>query len=182
MNVFFTCKNTLVILLQLYRLYVVHYENKKNRKKKLQAERELKYRQSNDIYIISKKSKRNRKHRDRNEEENSDYEVIDKNPTKIPRKIKSRKDTGYSTASSQTPSKSHSTNLGTKKLNKMDSSHKERKLNKENKRARSKPLTKKQEIFSQQSESSEIEIINEKRPKQKKRAVTSSSSSNSSSE
>lgn len=29
MNVFFTCKNTLVILLQLYRLYVVYSENRK---------------------------------------------------------------------------------------------------------------------------------------------------------
>ncbi|EDS31509.1 transmembrane protein 26 [Culex quinquefasciatus] len=29
MNIFFTCKNTLVILLQLYRLYVVHSENRK---------------------------------------------------------------------------------------------------------------------------------------------------------
>ena len=28
MNIFFTCKNTLVILLQLYRLYVVQTENK----------------------------------------------------------------------------------------------------------------------------------------------------------
>jgi len=28
MNIFFTCKNTLVILLQLYRLYVVQSENK----------------------------------------------------------------------------------------------------------------------------------------------------------
>lgn len=33
MNVFFTCKNTLVILLQLYRLYVVYSENKKKEEK-----------------------------------------------------------------------------------------------------------------------------------------------------
>ncbi|RZB38981.1 transmembrane protein 26, partial [Asbolus verrucosus] len=33
MNVFFTCKNTLVILLQLYRLYVVHSEHRKKRTK-----------------------------------------------------------------------------------------------------------------------------------------------------
>lgn len=33
MNVFFTCKNTLVILLQLYRLYVVNSEHRKNRQK-----------------------------------------------------------------------------------------------------------------------------------------------------
>ncbi|XP_055608489.1 transmembrane protein 26 [Uranotaenia lowii] len=30
MNIFFTCKNTLVILLQLYRLYVVHSERRKS--------------------------------------------------------------------------------------------------------------------------------------------------------
>lgn len=34
MNVFFTCKNTLVILLQLYRLYVVYSENRKKDDKK----------------------------------------------------------------------------------------------------------------------------------------------------
>lgn len=39
MNVFFTCKNTLVILLQLYRLYVVHTENHKH--KKLQRRQQL---------------------------------------------------------------------------------------------------------------------------------------------
>lgn len=32
MNIFFTCKNTLVILLQLYRLYVVQSESKSKRK------------------------------------------------------------------------------------------------------------------------------------------------------
>ncbi|XP_077301614.1 transmembrane protein 26 [Arctopsyche grandis] len=35
MNVFFTCKNTLVILLQIYRLYVVHSETNKSKNKKL---------------------------------------------------------------------------------------------------------------------------------------------------
>lgn len=34
MNIFFTCKNTLVILLQLYRLYVVQSESKNKRSKK----------------------------------------------------------------------------------------------------------------------------------------------------
>ncbi|XP_033608686.1 transmembrane protein 26, partial [Cryptotermes secundus] len=34
MNVFFTCKNTLVIVLQLYRLYVVNSETRKQKKKK----------------------------------------------------------------------------------------------------------------------------------------------------
>lgn len=34
MNIFFTCKNTLVILLQLYRLYVVQTENRSKRNKR----------------------------------------------------------------------------------------------------------------------------------------------------
>lgn len=33
MNIFFTCKNSLVIILQLYRLHVVYSENRKNKKK-----------------------------------------------------------------------------------------------------------------------------------------------------
>lgn len=33
MNIFFTCKNTLVILLQIYRLYVVYSEHRKSKKK-----------------------------------------------------------------------------------------------------------------------------------------------------
>lgn len=84
MNVFFTCtlsevnisklisiknnlrcsigKNTLVILLQLYRLYVVHSENKANEKKKMLDSLKANSRkrndlnemnQFNDIYIIS---------------------------------------------------------------------------------------------------------------------------------
>ena len=33
MNIFFTCKNTLVIILQFYRLFVVQIEKKKEMKK-----------------------------------------------------------------------------------------------------------------------------------------------------
>jgi len=33
MNIFFTCKNTLVIILQFYRLFVVQIEKKKELKK-----------------------------------------------------------------------------------------------------------------------------------------------------
>lgn len=81
MNVFFTCKNTLVILLQLYRLYVVYSENNKQKKKK-----------SNDfeltnISIISKgdmyktkrrtsedKKKQHKKKYEEESESNSEYE------------------------------------------------------------------------------------------------------------
>lgn len=49
MNIFFTCKNTLVILLQLYRLYVVQSENKSKRKNKKYSKTEV-----SNISIISR--------------------------------------------------------------------------------------------------------------------------------
>lgn len=78
MNVFFTCKNTLVILLQLYRLYVVYSESHKKTKKKSSNDFEL-----SNISIISKpemygsrkrspvrkKEKRNKKQKRKYEEE-----------------------------------------------------------------------------------------------------------------
>lgn len=72
----FLGKNTLVILLQLYRLYVVHTENNKtkSKKKKLKYQQECRQRQSkgsrghrkndsDDIYIIS--NERSSKHKKR---------------------------------------------------------------------------------------------------------------------
>ena len=41
MNIFFTCKNTLVILLQLYRLYVVQSENKRKSKQEIYKKYEI---------------------------------------------------------------------------------------------------------------------------------------------
>lgn len=76
MNVFFTCKNTLVILLQLYRLYVVYSENnKKEKKKKLKNDFEL-----TNISIISKgdiyKTRRNSpvKIKDKNKSNKKKYQ------------------------------------------------------------------------------------------------------------
>lgn len=51
MNIFFTCKNTLVILLQLYRLYVVQSEGKIKRKKANLGNREAR---SANISIVSR--------------------------------------------------------------------------------------------------------------------------------
>jgi hypothetical protein len=51
-NILFLGKNTLVILLQLYRLYVVFTENRKNLKKKLKH-----HQQSERNYRSSSKSK-----------------------------------------------------------------------------------------------------------------------------
>lgn len=67
MNVFFTCKNTLVILLQLYRLYVVYSENRKTKQKENQHE-------LTSISIISKPdmySERAKKSNRKNKKERS---------------------------------------------------------------------------------------------------------------
>ncbi|XP_014206692.2 transmembrane protein 26 [Copidosoma floridanum] len=56
MNIFFTCKNTLVILLQMYRLYVVQSENREKREK-LKRTRRRRYCESyenGNISIISR--------------------------------------------------------------------------------------------------------------------------------
>ncbi|XP_044731818.1 LOW QUALITY PROTEIN: transmembrane protein 26 [Chrysoperla carnea] len=51
MNVFFTCKNTLVILLQLYRLYVVYSENHQPKSSKQRSKRDF---ELSTISIIAK--------------------------------------------------------------------------------------------------------------------------------
>ncbi|KAG4076381.1 hypothetical protein HA402_005824 [Bradysia odoriphaga] len=123
MNVFFTCKNTLVILLQLYRLYVVHTENRKANKKKMLAERDRSKKrnelnemnQFNDIYIISSGKFDKKKHKRNTIADISDNEnrrrrkTHGKSNTAPPNmsSTSTRKDTGYSTASSQA---SHSSN------------------------------------------------------------------------
>lgn len=66
MNVFFTCKNTLVILLQLYRLYVVYSENRKNKRKEDQHElTSISIISKPDMYSgeRTKKSRKNKKER-----------------------------------------------------------------------------------------------------------------------
>ncbi|XP_059621195.1 transmembrane protein 26 [Phlebotomus argentipes] len=100
MNVFFTCKNTLVILLQLYRLYVVHTENRKMKSRRQE-------RRMNDIYIISSGKHDEGKRRSRRNVESDGSEIEEKHESEK-RRTKNRhasagkKDTGYSTASSQT--------------------------------------------------------------------------------
>ncbi|XP_033198379.1 transmembrane protein 26 [Bombus vancouverensis nearcticus] len=114
MNIFFTCKNTLVILLQLYRLYVVQTENRSKIKKKSEVP---------SISIISKEDmykdvkgkriseeRRRKRRRDKDIEANySDSEETTEEADKFdssPRNIrhsrrKTRQDTGYSTSSSK---------------------------------------------------------------------------------
>ncbi|KAK9869741.1 hypothetical protein WA026_003477 [Henosepilachna vigintioctopunctata] len=101
MNVFFTCKNTLVILLQLYRLYVVNSENKKKLAKRKRFElTNISIISKGDMYSTRKKKldqkqKKALQHSDEYESF-SEEEVKQKKP-----KTKNhRKDTGYSTGSS----------------------------------------------------------------------------------
>ncbi|CAH2012142.1 unnamed protein product [Acanthoscelides obtectus] len=103
MNVFFTCKNTLVILLQMYRLYVVYSEHNK----KVDDHEQL-----TNISIISKDIGYNRRPRRpstrayrssvrRSREEVNYSSESDGDRSKQKRQSKaSRKDTGYSTESS----------------------------------------------------------------------------------
>lgn len=53
MNVFFACKNTLVIMLQIYRLVVVHSETRKAHKIEKAAARDT------EIYTISGSRRKN---------------------------------------------------------------------------------------------------------------------------
>ncbi|ALC47652.1 CG14238 [Drosophila busckii] len=112
MNVFFTCKNSLVIILQLYRLYVVNAEFWKNRResrmaraRQYQSRRRVHDADQNSIYMISnerggdvKKKIKKAKDRDFVEPEVSHNK---KKRDKKDKKKRKRKDTGYSTASSQ---------------------------------------------------------------------------------
>lgn len=67
MNVFFTCKNTLVILLQLYRLNVVQSENRKTKKKiKINSRRSE---ELTDVYVISGNKHKKRRKRAKDESE-----------------------------------------------------------------------------------------------------------------
>ncbi|XP_031344461.1 transmembrane protein 26-like [Photinus pyralis] len=96
MNVFFTCKNTLVIVLQVYRLHVVYSENKRMSKTK---DFEL-----TSISIISKSDVSTYQTPKKHQRVQSRKERVRKNSA--PGKAKpSRKDTGYSTESSHNSSK-----------------------------------------------------------------------------
>ncbi|KAG7212505.1 hypothetical protein KM043_012815 [Ampulex compressa] len=118
MNIFFTCKNTLVILLQLYRLYVVQSENKSKRKKKGEVasisiiSRGDMYKDVKNRRCQDERKRKKRRERDveanYSETEDSTEEVdkFDSSPMNVRRsKRKTRQDTGYSTSSSRNSSK-----------------------------------------------------------------------------
>ncbi|XP_070530693.1 transmembrane protein 26 [Cardiocondyla obscurior] len=120
MNIFFTCKNTLVILLQLYRLYVVQTESKSKRHKKYNKidvsnisiiSRGDMYK---DVRMRSSRDNRHKNRRDKDIEANytetedsgEDIDKFDSSPKHIARsKRKNRQDTGYSTSSSRNSNK-----------------------------------------------------------------------------
>ncbi|EFA04344.2 transmembrane protein 26 [Tribolium castaneum] len=163
MNVFFTCKNTLVILLQLYRLYVVYSEHGKRRRPKDDFE-------LTNISIISKpdmyggrkkhkertKPRKNRAKKVQSEETEDSSEESSEDRKK---KIKNcRKDTGYSTGSSHTSVRGH-------KKSKSRENKKLKKLKRSDQETRGKRRL--EEAFSEESESdlSPVEKKEEKRAK-----------------
>ncbi|XP_056648650.1 transmembrane protein 26 [Diorhabda sublineata] len=125
MNIFFTCKNTLVILLQIYRLYVVYTENNKEKpddvelastvsiisnlsrsdltfepKRRRRPPRSQQASIRSQSTVKSHKSRSSKKSIDTGDSSDSDGSRI--SSTRRERKSNTRKDTGYSTASSQT--------------------------------------------------------------------------------
>ncbi|XP_076757001.1 transmembrane protein 26 [Xylocopa sonorina] len=117
MNIFFTCKNTLVILLQLYRLYVVQTENKNKRKGKPELSN-ISIISKGDVYKGARSKKtyeeRRRRRRDKDveanysesEETTEEADKFDSSPRNIAHsKRKTRQDTGYSTSSSRNSGK-----------------------------------------------------------------------------
>ncbi|XP_011063821.1 PREDICTED: transmembrane protein 26 [Acromyrmex echinatior] len=121
MNIFFTCKNTLVILLQLYRLYVVQTENKSKRNKKYSKRDVLNINtiSRGDMYkdVRMRALRDNNKYKNRydkdieanyseTEDSREDIDKFDLSPKNIEgSKRKNRQDTGYSTSSSRNSSK-----------------------------------------------------------------------------
>ncbi|XP_076180449.1 transmembrane protein 26 [Ptiloglossa arizonensis] len=115
MNIFFTCKNTLVILLQLYRLYVVQTENKSKRKKRRLETTNISIISRGDVYRDARErktcdDKRRKKKKDKDaeanysdsEESTEEADKFDSSPRSIGHtKRKTRQDTGYSTSSSR---------------------------------------------------------------------------------
>ncbi|XP_017472200.1 PREDICTED: transmembrane protein 26 [Rhagoletis zephyria] len=111
MSVFFTCKNTLVIVLQLYRLYVVNAEFWKNRREQksggdksqhYKSRRRAQDADANSIYMISTERGTDVKRKIQKARDYAEDEFITRKKNKKDKSKKhKRKDTGYSTASSQ---------------------------------------------------------------------------------
>ncbi|KAJ8917554.1 hypothetical protein NQ315_005603 [Exocentrus adspersus] len=119
MNVFFTCKNTLVILLQIYRLYVVYSEHNKKQSKEDFELTNISIISRSDMYDTRRRGKKvkkdgvrkqksSRRQSDQSQEISDNDASEDDNASRRSRKVKnSRKDTGYSTASSHTSARNN---------------------------------------------------------------------------
>ncbi|KAL3282366.1 hypothetical protein HHI36_005552 [Cryptolaemus montrouzieri] len=121
MNVFFTCKNTLVILLQLYRLYVVNSELKKKLSKKERFELTNISIISKGDMCVTKKKRHGQKQKRFEETEESDAFSEDEVKQKKTKMKNVRKDTGYSTGSSYSSNhhrQKHSTKQPTRNTSK----------------------------------------------------------------
>ncbi|XP_030754883.1 uncharacterized protein LOC115881510 [Sitophilus oryzae] len=109
MNVFFTCKNTLVILLQIYRLYVVYSEH--NKKEDDVELTDISIISKGDVYSGSRKGNKGnykekvRKVKSSRRVESSDEGDSEDGSSKKKKAKSLRKDTGYSTGSSHTSTK-----------------------------------------------------------------------------
>lgn len=183
MNVFFACKNTLVIMLQLYRLVVVHAESRKAHKLAKSQ------RCDHEIYTISGQRKR-RGGRERHDRV-LDAPNIKSRPSKSRTHSKSkRKDTGYSTDTSESSTtsvssvsvappppvkKSHANKAGQEKSQKSSTKRRGREVVTSNRHKKKKP----EKIVVEEgtvtdsnsvsvSEVAVVEVVKEKKNKRKK--------------
>ncbi|KAG5894047.1 hypothetical protein JTB14_037891 [Gonioctena quinquepunctata] len=148
MNIFFTCKNTLVIMLQIYRLYVVYSEINKvkskddvemsnisiisslsrsdltfepRRRRRPSSKRVPKGPSRNDTFRsqMSSSTRRSGETEDSNDSDESGNAGSRRNR----KALNSRKDTGYSTASSQTSARNNLPKSNSKRSNMSDISN-----------------------------------------------------------
>ncbi|XP_034943675.1 transmembrane protein 26 [Chelonus insularis] len=77
MNIFFTCKNTLVILLQLYRLYVVESENRIKKRNKWKSEKyeipSISIVARDDMYGYKNSRRKRKRNANENQSDSDDY-------------------------------------------------------------------------------------------------------------
>ncbi|KAG5682312.1 hypothetical protein PVAND_011671 [Polypedilum vanderplanki] len=190
-NFLYAGKNTLVILLQLYRLYVVYSENRKSlkikRKQNYYGEKQRfksnKRRQHDDVYTISnEKSSRNKKRKFDSESEDSGEKCKEKRS-----KSNKRKDTGYGTATGSSYEDKKRNKKREKQKSRKDDDvsersrkKKSRESSKEEEDERSKRHSKRDKIVELSESQSDIESEHKKKKSKKKRTSSSSSSSSSS--
>ena len=208
MNIFFTCKNTLVILLQLYRLYVVQSESKHRRDKRKQrrdanhyempsisiVSRSDMYKQTRGKIIADDRRRKHRKIRDieahfseseESTEEVDRYEEL--SPKNLERsKRKTRQDTGYSTSSSRNSSKQDKSQKRENKKNSTRRENEKREALSEDEKRNGKKKTEKKSNGKKEKRSSDsgnknsVRIRNEDGSKTRKRSKEESEDESSS--